>query len=417
MKTVKNMSIKELNELKVTGKVRTDLAYQRAEKSAWKRAEHLSKFLDSIVNEYSCGVLHFCKTESGIYEAIDGKQRLTVIEGILNGTIPVNNLMFTDWEQSEKESFLKYIFPVVVLSGMDDMQKREQFVRLNAGINLSKTEKSRGEFLPFIELAKFQEVSRALLPILPQVAGNDPTRESADTIILQALSYNLPKFNGFGGAELAECYKGIDPSNLQDDLNVLCDWVTKFAEAVKADETKKEVKSVVSKPSALSALLAAVVTDATIWDDMHWSRLAGFSFNRSIHASRGADQQNLFDNSQSGCAAKVNVDARVSVFARVLSGKASKNVAKPDKVITPKVTKESNDVKTLFETFRADWGVDFANQAEFSAVISMLEREHCTDIMPFTSNGKHQISLLDGAQKARFYDWSEVLKKSTLVTA
>jgi len=166
-----NRSIKELLEgLKNQTLIREGL--QRTPSHDEKKA---SEILTSIYQKKYSGCLHFSMMENDTLSILDGSSRLQDIENFVNnsGNVFIKKLVmdtekekevlqkvkFSELTETEKNDFLNYAFPCIILEGVNNS---ETFVSLNNSTALSNIQKVKGnlpeDFTNIIETLKNSKI-------------------------------------------------------------------------------------------------------------------------------------------------------------------------------------------------------------------------------------------------------------------
>lgn len=135
------MTVKELYEKVQSGEIVSDIELQR---EIVYNAEKQMLVIDSLVIGVPLPAFYLWQNENGIYEVLDGKQRIEAICNFLNNDLEYNgkNRKNTDIEIQNK--ILNNKLSIIVSSG-DEQLKREIFNRINTlGVALSNFETLNG---------------------------------------------------------------------------------------------------------------------------------------------------------------------------------------------------------------------------------------------------------------------------------
>lgn len=156
----KNLKVGELLEMVKSGKLVRE-GYQRTPSHTAKKALEI---VESLKSGKYCGILTFSKIDEDKFAILDGSSRLQDLEDYVNGKIfttstktdtieegdttkvikcKVNNT-FSSLSDMEKNNFLQYSFPVVILENNGISERAETFVNVNDGVTLSNFQKTKG---------------------------------------------------------------------------------------------------------------------------------------------------------------------------------------------------------------------------------------------------------------------------------
>ena len=162
--TTKDIAL--LRQLHTDGQLTLAPQFQR--NAVWPRAAK-AYLVDTILNERPIPLLFFQRTTSAqsgrsSYRVIDGQQRLRAIFEFLDGRFrltetkgsKLKNKRFAELPSTAKDQILQYDLPVQELSGYNDNDIRDMFVRMNKYVvKLTPQEvrhaKERGKFAKFVE--------------------------------------------------------------------------------------------------------------------------------------------------------------------------------------------------------------------------------------------------------------------------
>lgn len=143
------------NQMK-RGNVNFDNAIQRS--LVWDKAKK-SLLIHSMIEGYDMPPIYFYRSEDGVYESIDGKQRSNAIYEYMNDGFPldtvpsvlsydgeetvVTGLRFSELPEWAQDCFRDYNLTVTYFENVTDAEIREQFRRLNNGKALTAMEVTR----------------------------------------------------------------------------------------------------------------------------------------------------------------------------------------------------------------------------------------------------------------------------------
>lgn len=141
----KEFTIKELVDLYTTSnKIISDITLQR---EIVYKPDKQEKVIDTIYNDYVLPTLIFWETDDGVYEVIDGKQRLHSITRYVQGNLTYDGKTIKElslFNSDKVEMFLNKKIYAQIHSG-SEIAKRESFYRINtSGVPLSNYEVING---------------------------------------------------------------------------------------------------------------------------------------------------------------------------------------------------------------------------------------------------------------------------------
>lgn len=137
------MTVKELYEKVVSGKIISDIKLQRAIVYDTNKQQLV---IDSIYHEIPLPAFYLWENEDGILEVLDGKQRIEAIKKFKQGDIKYNG---RTWKEYAYDSDLQKKvdgteLTIIICSGTEE-KKREIFKRINTlGVALSQYEVLNG---------------------------------------------------------------------------------------------------------------------------------------------------------------------------------------------------------------------------------------------------------------------------------
>lgn len=150
-------TVEETVELLNEDKIDVDIAIQRSER--WKQNQK-EGLIDSILEGYPRipQIQLNNVTKDNVYEAIDGKQRLTSLRDILNDRFVVTRdepffykgeqyvlkgKRYSEFPDGIKQQIAMYPLNFIIYTNLSEIEKRVCFYRTNMGTPLSKTEHYR----------------------------------------------------------------------------------------------------------------------------------------------------------------------------------------------------------------------------------------------------------------------------------
>ena len=148
----------------------------------------------SLLKGYPIGLLYFVKTADGMYEVLDGQQRITSIGRYLTGKFSVVDAHgfeknFSSLAADQREKILKTRLTIYICEG-EESEIKEWFKTINiVGIPLNEQELLNAIYSgPFVTAAK-EEFSNSMKPMLQKwkayVKGNEKRQE----ILAEALRW------------------------------------------------------------------------------------------------------------------------------------------------------------------------------------------------------------------------------------
>ena len=143
-----------------SGKLTIQPEYQRNYLYAENEGKKEIAVIDSILKDYTIGLIYFNKPEEGRYEILDGQQRITSIGRFVTGKFAIKDKFgmeqyFTGLAREEQEKILNYKLLVYICNGTEK-EIKEWFETINiAGVPLNKQELLNATYSgPFVTLAK-----------------------------------------------------------------------------------------------------------------------------------------------------------------------------------------------------------------------------------------------------------------------
>lgn len=135
------MTVKELHEKVQSGEIVSDIELQR---EIIYNAEKQTKVIDSLVIGVPLPAFYLWQNENGIYEVLDGKQRIEAICKFLSNDLEYNGTNRKHTPIKIQNKILDTSLDVIICSGDEDL-KREIFYRINTlGVPLSNFEVLNG---------------------------------------------------------------------------------------------------------------------------------------------------------------------------------------------------------------------------------------------------------------------------------
>jgi hypothetical protein len=135
------MKIKDLYEQIRDGKIISDIELQREIIYSVDKQELV---IDSVLTDVPLPAFYFWKNDVGIYEVLDGKQRIEAIKKFIENDIQYKNRLWKQLDATEQEQINDSEITVIVCEGEED-HKREIFRRINTlGVPLSPYEVLNG---------------------------------------------------------------------------------------------------------------------------------------------------------------------------------------------------------------------------------------------------------------------------------
>ena len=341
---IRNMSIKEFNDLRNAGKINSDTAYQRGLTAKWLTPSYRGTWLDSIMQGNSIGAVMVNLTNDGTYELIDGKQRSNAIaltldnlgtfEGMEDDTL---NRTFSSWTAENRQAFLDYVLTLIVYQGLDEAECRSIFERTNGGVQLGAFELRRGKLVKILTQPAFIAMVNDVHALMLKASAKN-TRSNAEEVLLQALS-NIAYDNcDFTAKRYVEILEALPVESYSKNFEVLRSAVNNVIELCEDDTEEQENFSTVKwilKKSVLNCLLTLGVKEFNFLN-------FGSFLKSKTDKSAGADQVEFKKYNSNATASEVNVKGRIAILNKIQDGTFTKNVAgeaKQAKVIQPKTQK------------------------------------------------------------------------------
>lgn len=369
-------TIREIVQLRNTGKIDSNLAFQRGDAAKWNKLDHLELFVDSIQNGYSIGVLHASLTKDGVLQLIDGKQRersfkkCIMPDNITGDFLPVfDGRVFDDLSQEEQDKFLNYPVTVYVFPEISEIEKRIMFKRLNSGVALTSKEVNRDAFLRIYELPEFKNLANKIYSLLPLVAGNTQDKSNAESILLNAICTVLDNFNGTTTSELLAQVKTMPLSKFQEVIKTIDENFQVFSklynQAYNTGDKKVKnyhawiFKSVAHYASFLASLSVPNMSKELI--TRYFDNFLDFTYDSKVHSSRGDDQEDIASSVKAGSGGKDACIKRVKIFSKIAIGDFTKNTSKiKESVTTTKKNTVPNsstaeNIDKILESCLSDW--------------------------------------------------------------
>lgn len=152
---LKEFTIQELYELVESNRIDLNPSYQR--NFIWS-PDNQKELIDTILREYPLPNFFFYKKPDGAFEMVDGQQRTKTIYRFIKGEITSSKLFDKKaFSQLNKDKFLKYRLPVVIIENLKDKDSLQEFYVLinKKGIHLNIAEMNKSEYndTKFLKLA------------------------------------------------------------------------------------------------------------------------------------------------------------------------------------------------------------------------------------------------------------------------
>lgn len=154
------MTVKELKKRIEAHDMTFDNAVQRG--NVWDN-DRKSLLIDSILQNYEVPVLYAKRTDNGVYDMLDGKQRSTAIFEFIDDKFPLTNISdeFADFEdmyfsqldEEMQDAILDFQIIIRYFDGITDDEVKELFFRLNNGKPLTNFEQIKAK-CKSLEVAK-----------------------------------------------------------------------------------------------------------------------------------------------------------------------------------------------------------------------------------------------------------------------
>ena len=197
------MSVKSLYELYKSGKLIFNAEYQRS--YVWNLPKK-QLLIDSILRGYDIGTIFLRLEKEGVYECLDGQQRLRSIFDFIENKYRLNpsytpwvgKKLFRELDEGLKRAILSYPVVTTVISGSSDEETSDIFLRLQEGMPLNKAEK-----LNAIGGYMRKAIVRLSKHPLMRVIGVKPYRFTHRYILAQAVYLEL-KGATSGGKEIKD---------------------------------------------------------------------------------------------------------------------------------------------------------------------------------------------------------------------
>lgn len=155
-----HMTVKELKKRIEAHGMTFDNAVQRG--NVWDN-DRKSLLIDSILQDYEVPVLYAKRTDNGVYDMLDGKQRSTAIFEFINDKFPLTNvsdefadfedMYFSQLDEEMQDAILDFQLTIRYFDGITDDEVKELFFRLNNGKPLTNFEQIKAK-CKSLEIAK-----------------------------------------------------------------------------------------------------------------------------------------------------------------------------------------------------------------------------------------------------------------------
>jgi hypothetical protein len=416
---VQYMTIKEYNDIRNTGKVNSDTAYQRGLTSKWLTPVYRGTWLDSIMRGRSIGSIMVNLTGDGTYELIDGKQRSNAIFTTIDNLIGFEGLeddnlnhTMVNWTEDNRNAFMSYVLTFIVYEGLDEAECREIFERTNGGIQLGAYELRRGKLVKIISNPMFLSMVESLTPLMLRQSKMS-TRTGAEEVLLQALSNIAFNNHDYTAKKYVEILQTLPVADYDKNLQILSDNVSNVIELLNPDDEDNfsQTKWVLRK-SVLNCLLTISAKE--------FNPLNFGSFPKTASDKQaGSDQIEFKKYNSNGTASEVNVKGRISILEKIQSGSFTKNIAGERKESTPKPPKTTKIELTPLSVSRQQvtqakyiWRTedeDFV-KTSLGMVLAWCEALKVKYVAPvFTAkSGKLSFEYRDNDQKSHFKPLTDI---------
>ena len=136
--------------------------------------------IDSITKNFPLNVMYWIKTDEGNYEILDGQQRTVSICQYINDDFPVENLLFSNLTNTEKNHILNYRLMIYVCEG-NDKEVLDWFKIINtAGEKLTEQESRNAVYTgPWLSEAKriFSKTGCSAYKLAQNYVNGTPIRQ------------------------------------------------------------------------------------------------------------------------------------------------------------------------------------------------------------------------------------------------
>ncbi len=260
------------------GNITYDNYIQRGD--VWSEKDK-SLLIDTILNRYIIPPMHFSKSNEGIYDAIDGRQRTTTIykyvnnEFALSGLDPVmvdddsgnemdvNGLTFSELSEDMQNSIKDYVLDMIYVENCDQAVFNQMFMRINMGKPLKSFMKVRAncEYMDeFHELAGHPAIQRVMTP-------SRASNKTDDLIAMQMYILLYTDIPSFVPADIEETIVHAELKQSQfKQMNEILD----LAEAVITNgfdpETKAD-KKIITKLKVQNHFIALIYLCSKVKDE------------------------------------------------------------------------------------------------------------------------------------------------------
>lgn len=135
------MTVKELYEKVQSGEIVSDIDLQR--EIIYSNDKQV-KVIDSLIHDIPLPAFYFWENKNGIYEVLDGKQRIEAICKFMNNDIEYNGANRKNTSRQLQDKIFNTKLCIIICSGNEEL-KREIFYRINTlGVALSNFEVLNG---------------------------------------------------------------------------------------------------------------------------------------------------------------------------------------------------------------------------------------------------------------------------------
>lgn len=257
-----NWSVKKLCKETQNNKVNFDIAVQRGQ--AWD-IERDSLLIHSTIYGYAVPPLFFRKDESGVYEALDGKQREGAWERYINGeyalheTTPcvyneqgeeedISGCYFENLPEWCKDVILDYSLTIYYFEDMTEEEVREFFRRINNGKPLTAIELTR---VKAKSIDAFQRIANHDV-VIDSISAKGKQRYTDELITMQVYAMDKMENLDFGNKAFRPWIQeaivdSVSESEIINGLDYVKHLFDSVAASLEADATNKQDKRVAKK--------------------------------------------------------------------------------------------------------------------------------------------------------------------------
>lgn len=330
-KATMNWTAKTLRNQISKDKVNFDCAVQRGH--VWDNYKK-SLLIHSMIEGFPIPPLYFAKSENGVYDALDGKQRCTAIKQFIDGEYelnleipPVHNEngeeeditgatfeALPDWC---KDAISDYSLLIYYFEDISEDEVRELFFRLNNGKPLTSIELTR---VRADSLANFQKLAKHPA-IADSVTDKGKARYNDENMAMQmyVMAYeDEPDFSTKAFRPVIE--KAVVTDEQMDEMTAALDYVKGFhdslnMEGLESKETKRVMRKVKARTHLVSLCYLAIEAIKAGIDQDGFNNMAYTFFNTT--STSVSDVYN--STTGSGSARADSVQKRKAVMADLVA--------------------------------------------------------------------------------------------------